>query len=349
MFMKNLAVVFFIFNSFISLAQRSKYDVMSYYSAINQAEKFALDSNYTEALVVYKKTLDTPILKLPKDYLIAAQIASINNDDTLTTFFLKKSILCGATAEWIENCPALKKYCATTKWQDIKISYYDIRNKYLNSVDTSIRKVVEKLYINDQIIRDKNEKFLSNRILKLRPRLYKKWQKNCLISFKTLDSIISIKGFPSYGLIGVDRDGLPKINKYQINSNIALVIIYHYDKCYSEYGYKLIDEVFKGNLHPYHFALIRDMESKVYELGRSKDVKYKNYEYYVRWQVSPINIPQKIENELELDKKRVDLGLLPFVYERKKKTAQNKFNYFRYILNNFELSSKCIDWFYYDM
>lgn len=61
------------------------------------------------------------------------------------------------------------------------------------------------------------------------------------------------------------------------------------------------------------------MESKVYELGRSKDVKYKNYEYYVRWQVSPINIPQKIENELELDKKRVDLGLLPFVYERKRK------------------------------
>ncbi len=309
---------------------------------ISRAESFALDSEYVEAVRIYDSVYFKFDFKYPKDFLVAAQVALLAKDSNRMFKFLNVAKQNQINVKRIEQIPLFDSIKKTFDWIDF---FKSNENQVTSSnIDYNYCKIIDSLFALDQKLRDSDQKWYTNKYIIMRPKLKRKWQRVCSSSVKIIDSLSKIKGFPNYKNIGVDNGSNPKYSNLSLTCSRAVIIIYHMDYCFSRYGKKLIEEVKKGNLHAYHFALIRDMETRQLIRKGEKNEECSRYGFYVRWEPSPMYIYEKEFDDIEkINKNRAEIGLTSYLYERKKKTAQNIFN------GQIKRNRKLIDWFYYDL
>jgi len=340
-------ILFLLFICFVLHAQ--EHDYIEYQKKITEAENALLDSNFSFSINKYKEVFNQYSFIFPKDAFIAAEVAAFTKSDSLALEFLKISIRYGMRIERIKDNKLFRHLVQSVHWKlFIKNEYSLLRQQYYCSIDMNYREKMDSLFICDQRIRNVSEKWYNNMIIVWRKGLARKWQLNCKNSLDLIMKFVNAKGFPSWKTIGVD--GINCVNLYptRITSSPALIILYHYNYPFSEYGKFLLDEVKKGNLNAREYALIRDFEARIYEVGqlwfrpKIKKTSYSNYEYYMRWFEQIPNM--QIENEDEVNIARDAIGLSTLYYERKRKSFQNIHDYFYNDPNrlNFDL-------FYYDL
>lgn len=311
--MLTIAFSIFVLNTFCQ-------NYIEYQREITKAENLFFDTLFSASIKQYRKTFDAYEFNFPRDCMVAAQVAAYAKDDTSAFYFLCKAVRFGASIERIKTTYRLRSLQKSPLWQPFLKDYDEQRKLYYAGINWPYRELCSKYAIIDQIIRNKDQAFFSNRNLLWKPRLRKKWMNNCREALHVIDSLIPIYGFPSYRTIGVVNSNIPPWSDYSLSSCQILIIYYHIVlvKEISNYTRYLYDEVVKGNLNARDYAMIMEFDRRS-QKGYTSDSSL----YYVRWEPIP-DRNATYANEVEVNKRREAIGLSTCYYERVRKILEWK-------------------------
>lgn len=295
--MKSLFNIIFAFSGVLIVQFSFGQNYLGYYTQINKAKLLAVDSNYQESVLLYKKTFEDYDFEFARDCINALEISSLITQDSLTSYFMKCALKRGVPISYFNKNQKLADFRSTPYWDSIVKDSTTLRKDYQSKINNEIRDEINQIFQEDQRIR---KQFYHWSNFLFRPFLAHKWKK---LNRKHVMQIIEITekyGFPGERLIGIDLpEHHEKIGYDQFSTGMPIVIlVHHYSQANESYDSLLCNEVFNGNLYNEHFVTICDFEA---EFGRGK---YTNYGYYgLRHQ--PKNYIQG-----EFDRKREKIGLL---------------------------------------
>lgn len=309
---------------------------IEYQREITEAENMMFDSLFTESVQQYKYTFEKFSFNFPKDCIVAAQVASIINDNNSAFYFLRKAVRFGAKNERISQIRLLQKLeHDTLQWNTYLNEYDSLCLIYKNSIDWEYKRLCDSFYQRDQEIRNIDQKALNNRYIPWRRKLRKKWENNCTKGLQVLiDSLTPTKGFPSYRTIGLIDSNTRENGNYSLSSAHTLVLFYHFPEYICKYLDLLHTELIAGNISARDYAVTLEFynrNSKSFKDGNSS-------QYYIRWEVPP-RPKECYPLEDSIDKRRKEIGLSNCKYERMRKLWQH--HYFSKKTEAFEL-------FYYE-
>ncbi|MEN0049746.1 MAG: hypothetical protein AAF806_21980, partial [Bacteroidota bacterium] len=133
--MKKLIILFFLFHSTENTAQK---DYLIYHQLINQAERYLSNEDFLAAQKLYNSTFQQFDYVFAKDYVIATQIAWLNQDTTQTTEWIGKAIKSGYPCECFSNIPVMNSFLVTPNWQQTQSRADSLRRIYLASIDLNL-------------------------------------------------------------------------------------------------------------------------------------------------------------------------------------------------------------------
>ncbi len=260
--MRVTITIVFITITYLSFSQ----DYLGYYESINKAKLLSIDSNYLESSLLYQKTFEIYDFEFARDCINAAEVSIALRHDNLTFYFIKCALKRGIPLSYFDKKPKFNGFKSTHYWSSILDSAGLFKKEFESSINNEIRNEINKMFTEDQQIREKYYKWWN---FPLKPLISKKWK---VLNEKQVDRIIDITrlyGFPGESLIGID---LPKyhekINNVQFSAGMPIIIfIHHYSQPNESYDSLLLEQVRKGRLYNEHFATICDFEA---EFGKNK-------------------------------------------------------------------------------
>ena len=227
--------------------QNSNY--FEYYSTVNQAEIFSYDGDFFTSDSLYKvafKMVDRPF---GQDYFLAAINASKMDDAAKTQSNLQNSFALGVEWKQVKGgsmYPFLKEKKLTKKLKKI---YKKENEKYLQSLDSELRKKIFLLV-------EKDQKMRSARNVK------KGWQEQKTLlqeadeeNFSEILEICKTNGFPGFRAVGENLT-----SKYDVE-DISLLMRHFTEDRLKELKPYIDDAIANGDLYPWHYATAYDYSS----------------------------------------------------------------------------------------
>ncbi len=261
----SLLLLILSFNS--SFAQFiSKNEYSFYYKEIIRAEEtYFLKNKPIEALAIYITVFNKYDFVFSNDAFIALQIAVKEN--LPYQLFLEKGIANGLDIKMIHSCKFLKEKIDTSK-NEFKELFIRNREQYLKKINYNYRYQIYKIYLNDQI--NKNKKNYYDILpfdIEQTVGLIKKFgfPSEKILGANSYD-IFNAKGTPEFDITFLEKQyGITekKDTKYRSSNesntfDIIFPILVHHP-CFFQFNEDLIwQEVLKGNLHPREFGMIND-------------------------------------------------------------------------------------------
>lgn len=152
--------------------------------ALIAQEKFVEAEDQLLALFVNYKP------KFAKDYLVAAQLCTLNKHEYLGIEFLEKAMLMGVKKECIEEMEIFSNWMESPKWKRLMNNYGKLRFQYAQRINFDLMKELSGRY---QTARN---------TLKTRGEI--EGQEMAQRNFERLQSVIKEFGFPGQKMVGID-------------------------------------------------------------------------------------------------------------------------------------------------
>ena len=249
--MAKLLIILLVF----PLTLSGQNDYLVYHSLINKAEEHFGDEQFDKALAYYDSAFTMFEYAFVKDYLIAAQIATIVRNNQLATRYLEQALIGGFPYGCIAEMPIFQIYLSSNKGKALSAGKDSYRQAYYAHIRTDLLKEFSERYRNEQDTKsDENRQpFLDHR----------------LSNFNRIRSLMDSLVFPSERVIGLD-DSTIAPNRYNKVSGLSscnaanskvIPTLLHYHTPIKDIGFeKFIKAIKLGYLHPKQFAHIYSAE-----------------------------------------------------------------------------------------
>jgi len=224
----------------------SAQNYLNYYETINKAEIANIDNEFKVSDSIYQVAFQLVEKPFKEDYLLASMNSEKLNDNQKTYGYLKKGIENGLTIKRIKK--QTSEFKKSKKWKPLKKQYNSLREKYLKTLNTSLRNEIVEMIRKDQKARIP--------VLKSSRQM-----KNIdTYNYNRLLEIINENGgkWPGFSTIG---EILPK-GKYVVTDNIALMILHFNKKQIEKLKPFMLQAVLRGEMYPYHFARSIDYKNE---------------------------------------------------------------------------------------
>lgn len=262
--MKTTTLIILLFCSRLIVAQ----DYAKYYESINKAKLSLVEDSFEIGLSYYYETFKKFDFVFARDCFNALEVASKIRDLDKVDYFLRRCLKQGIEFNFLQQNSILSDFKKTDAWKKVLIDKDSLRIEYERNVNWEIRSEINRMFTEDQNIRDLANKNRFN-IFRIR-KLNKQFEE---IDHKLVLRLLEITteyGFPGEKLIGLDASNMhSKINSENLTAGMPIVLfIHHYSQPNESYNYLLVDEVRKGNLFNEHFATISDFQ---YAYGKGEN------------------------------------------------------------------------------
>jgi len=174
-----LTITILLFGIQIIIAQ----NYLSYYETINKAEIANLDKDLLKSDSLYQIAFKLVEKPFKEDYLLASINSEKLNNNPKTYEYLKSGISVGLTKKRIKK--QLSKFKKSNEWKSLKKEYESIRERYLKTLNLTLRKELIKMVDKDQIVRHpifgswkkmkKTDNYNHNRLLEIIKENNGKW------------------------------------------------------------------------------------------------------------------------------------------------------------------------------
>jgi hypothetical protein len=171
------------------MSKLSAQNYLNYYEKINEAEIANLDKEFKKADSIYQIAFELIEKPFKDDYLLASINSEKLNDYLKTYEYLKKGILVGLTEKRIKK--ELSKFKKSKEWKSLKKEYDSTRERYLKSLNITLRNELLKMVQKDQSARHpifgswkkmkKVDDFNYNKLLEIIKKNNGKWPDRFLI------------------------------------------------------------------------------------------------------------------------------------------------------------------------
>jgi hypothetical protein len=171
------------------MSKLSAQNYLNYYEKINEAEIANLDKKFKKADSIYQIAFEQIEKPFKDDYLLASINSEKLNDYLKTYEYLKKGILVGLTEKRIKK--ELSKFKKSKEWKSLKKEYDSTRERYLKSLNITLRNELLKMVQKDQSARHpifgswkkmkKVDDFNYNKLLEIIKKNNGKWPDRFLI------------------------------------------------------------------------------------------------------------------------------------------------------------------------
>ncbi|MEP0264670.1 hypothetical protein [Dokdonia sp.] len=232
-------------------------DYNKYHSEIILAEELISQEKYEEALIRYEKLFNEYDFIFLRDYKIASQISFLIGEKEKGLIYVKKAISNGWELIHLKEQKFLSKNLLDSDWDTIEKQYEELRNQFLNKIDSTLKNRVHSMFEKDQkiayeayIIEDEQgqEQFITEN--------FPKHSEEQLVN---LLEIIEINGYPGELLIGNDF-WVSTILSHHNSQGTQYV---KKDTLYDFIKPKLIQFLNEGYISPYEIALAEDWKKAV--------------------------------------------------------------------------------------
>ncbi|MCX2745592.1 hypothetical protein OO013_17050 [Mangrovivirga sp. M17] len=234
-----------------------KQDYSYYHNQTILAETLISDRRFSEALEIYNNLFQTYDFVFLREYKISSQLAYFLNDRVGLEQYIRKGMEAGWTLKEIKKNPFLSDLKDDVIWKSLENSYPEHHKKYLERIDQTTREITHKMFKKDQakafgaLLRIGDGAQERYAIRKFAPHSEKQMQ--------MLIKILDKNGYPGERLIG-NNYWMSTITSHHNSITQEYVkqdTLYHFIRP------KLQEEIKKGNISPYEFALIDDWHKAV--------------------------------------------------------------------------------------
>lgn len=238
-------------------------DYTDYQRIVVRAESLLADRKYEEALASYRQLMEKYDFVFLREYQMATQLALQVGamDDGFA--YLKEGIKAGWTMKSIRANRFMRKMQTYPAWKDVQKQYASLRQNYENRINPDVRKVVKRLFWNDQ--RKAFGALFTFNAEKQERYAEKKFAPHSEKQLARLIQIMDGYGYPGEQLIG--------------NNLWAAVILSHHnsisrayslkDSLYPSIKSKLVKAMQVGQLSAYEFAMMDGWYRTVKDGGKA--------------------------------------------------------------------------------
>jgi len=242
--------------------QSSAQNYAAYYTGINKAKKSIIENNLESGVNYYHETFENFEFVFARDCFNALEVSSNLKDFEMMDYFLKRCLIQGVEFDYLQRNTLLNEYKKTRFWEPILLIKDSLKSIYTKNVNWEIRTEINKMFTEDQRIRDLADKNRFN-VFSIR-KLNKEFKE---IDHKLVLRLIEITkqyGFPGERLIGIDNSSMhPKVYTNRLTAGMPIVIfIHHFSQPNPTYNPLLIQEIQSGYLSNEHYAIISDFQHK---------------------------------------------------------------------------------------
>lgn len=306
-----------LFILLIPIAVLGQSDYMKYHKFINKADSLFGNEQFDRALNMYDSAFKNFEPAFVRDYLIAAQIATITKSHDRITFYLEKSMKWGYPCDCIESLPIFKDYIKLEAWKELKSKESEYRKFYASNVSLKLNKELSIRYRDEQD--RKSQKIAYIQVVKS--------------NYARIKLLIDSLGFPSEQNIGLDNGSIApnKINKVsgletcKPGNQKVIATLLHYDNPITDIGIqKFVSAIESGLLHPRDFAYIFTFEkNNISRISSSLNVNKPILPEY------NFNFPfgSKNEDYQKVNGDRAKFGICSLEVDQKVKSVQKKYRF----------------------
>lgn len=308
-------LLFILLLPVIVVGQSSEY--MKYHKYINKADSLFGNEQFEDALNIYDSAFKEFEPAFVRDYLIAAQIATITNSDDRITFYLEKALKWGYPCDCVESLPIFEDYIKLETWETLKSNESEYRNIYASNVSLKLNNELSIRYRDEQDRKSQKVEYVQ--VVKS--------------NYSRIKFLIDSLGFPSENNIGLD-DGRIAPNRINQISGLetctpsnqkVIVTLLHYDNPITNIGLeKFVSAIELGLLHPRDFAYIFTFEkNNISRISSSLNVNKPNLPDY------DFNFPfgSKNEDYQKVNGDRAKFGICSLEIDQKVKSVQKKYKF----------------------
>ncbi|MBS1589279.1 MAG: hypothetical protein JST52_06655 [Bacteroidetes bacterium] len=322
---------------------------IDYHRDIIKAENLFLAGKFQQSLFSYNNCFAKYPKAFVKDIFIATQIACLQNDSAMLSFFLNEGFKKGLPWRMVENDSNISTYLKQLPKEFIirlKNSFFNGRTFYLSNINLSLR---YKILIMSQIDQLYHEFPRDISIPINRDSLY------ATILDANMDSIMNViylYGYPGEHLIGINNseddkaDCFPNYEQQLVEP--TPIFFYHNECAFQQLSKQLYQSILSGDLHPREYALMYEWSFN--EFRYKKDTTGTEIEMdgeIIR--IMPTNIPikpcktiQETErygidksiqsfnnapvNDNKINADRAKIGIASISHDRLKKDFEKKYH-----------------------
>lgn len=309
---------------------------LDYYKAINHAETlFFMKGKADKALALYDTVFKNYDFIFLTNLMEAAQIAKFTHQPYKK--YLKRGFNFGLKLSHLKNYPLFKDDLVKLQ-QDNLLSkaYQKGRKHYLNRIDFNYLNWVYKLYIKDQL--DKNKphyKDVINRSLTIfRHQIKKKGFPGEWIVGIPDSAIFSAHGIPQLDLKEQVKKYGEKLSYAQIeNDNLSPTKIFsllvHHPCSFQKLERLLLEEMSKGHIYPRSLGMLHD---NIYRFSNNPAIGLPSYCNLPQQHYFRLNLfchPPKLtkENLRKTDSLRAAFYIVSYEVDKRKKEFQEKYGF----------------------
>ncbi|MEM6378057.1 MAG: hypothetical protein AAF705_07585 [Bacteroidota bacterium] len=227
------------------------------------------------------------------DVVLAAQLAAINEHDSLSFLWIEKALKRGVKYNCINSMRVFKGMQQQPQWDSLQSKVKQLEYEYATSIRFDLNKEFMQRYYIEQEAKSKPE-----------------YEDVVSSNFNRIREIISSIGFPGERLVGLDVPGDPKKwTKCHLGNRKITVTFLHHPYSFSLLHDALLVALKNGKLHPDDFLYIYFFEFRkmgaLYPKMRKPDIKLANYDHLLgKRDLSDDEIKQ-------IDAARYELGIWP--------------------------------------
>ena len=282
-----------------------------YQKTFNRIDNDILSNNLSTA----SKRLDTIYNSFDfiyaKHCIKALQISCIQNDTSRADKWLRKCFIQGVPFWIIRDNEITSKVFNYSQTKNSLLFYDSLRTVYKSSINISVSKTIDSLYVIDQEFTNK----VNNGFILFRHTIYGiQWINNNRKQFNVIKNIIDNYGFPGEQLIGLSSYYQDSVEAYQDvlfygpsidDYRTYIMLIHYFSSPRNDINEALIASVRQGFLPAYQYGAINDF-NVLY--GKKKN----SSEFYNVWHDDP-----NIENNPKINSRRQLIGLSPILIQNR--------------------------------
>lgn len=214
---------------------------------------------------MYDSTFEKYPYVFTKDYLIAAQIAQLNNDEERAYKWVLSAVAQGYKCRCIEELPIFELFVLSEKWMNLKEREKVLHAQHLTKIDNKVRLEFHNRFKIEQ--ESKSDRSIAEDIYN--------------INFNRIRNLMEEMIFPSERQIGLDDDSLfptkrgGKLNSCSAGNSKVIPTLLHVKRPIEKIGMdKFMTAIKTGNLHPNQFGSIYTFEAnKVSSVYRERPLR----------------------------------------------------------------------------
>ena len=240
-------------------------DFLDYHKQFIQVENLVVNEKFKEAELLLNQLLVDFEPSFAKDYVIAAEICLLNNNNEKAIDWIRESIKRGVKIDCLKAIRVFEEKITISNWQKLENDFQKLRTQYYSSINIAASKTFHRNYQKEQLKKTSRE-----------------YKGIVYSNFYRIKEFVDKETYPGENIIGIDNStDASKINDCSFDNSKVTVTLLHVDfPIYKLTEDKLVKSIRNGSLHPREFATIYTFESnRVSRLYKTSSSKSKNSSY----------------------------------------------------------------------